>query len=345
MCGITFSVSCEVPEQDHDWDLPDRDPPDRDLPDRDPPDCAAVADQVMALSRPTRPATQNMPPVCHICSYKQPEPDTPRQVRHRHSSSRQIRVVMGVEQHWSNPFYLCPTCQAPHLAKPNYGLNVCVSSSQLHDFHYPREESVVCPPDTLHVDWLTIPGATISDLNYAWRLDYHRETRPMRIVLVAGLNDLIKGGNEATVKDQIERFKTNIDSQNRYHHNTRRNEFCVATLLNPPKLAWFPDNGPPPPHHTNRLVELASLNQWIKEFNLKNGFEAVPSFQTWGTRTSQKVLEDGSAWPIKTHRWNEWRHSEPVHDKLHLTDTKRIKMGKSVINFFQGQLERYGPLI
>ena len=318
MCGKICSVSCDQPDP--------------------------AATPVLSICKEL-PNTNNMPPPCNICSYKQPRPDTPREVSHRHSSSRQVRVMMGVEDHWSNPYYLCPTCQAPHLAKLDYGLNVCVSTSQLHNFHQPRELGVVCPPDTLHVDWLTIPGATLEQLMYAWRLDYHKEARPMRVLLVAGLNDLIKGGDADQLKDMIGRFKTNIDAQNRYHTHTRRNEFSVATLLNPPKLAWFPDNGPPPPQHTNRLVELANINHWIQEFNLKNGMVAVPSFQTWGTRTSKKVLEDGTSWPFKTHRWSEWRRSEPTEDKLHLSDPMRIKMGKFVVKFFKGELERKGPLV
>ena len=102
--------------------------------------------------------------------------------------------MMGVAGHWDNPFYLCPSCQAPHPARLNTGLNVCVSTSQLHNFHFPREAGIVVPPDSAHVDWITIPGATIDQLSYAWRLDYLQEVRPQRVLLVAGLNDLIKGG-------------------------------------------------------------------------------------------------------------------------------------------------------
>ena len=74
------------------------------------------------------------------------------------------------------------------------GLDVCVSDSTLHDFHLPREPGVVCPPDKSHVDWLTIPGATVEELLFAWQVEYAKVTRPMRVLLVAGLNDLIKGG-------------------------------------------------------------------------------------------------------------------------------------------------------
>ena len=64
-----------------------------------------------------------------------------------------------------------------------------------------------------------------------------------------------------------------------------------------------------------------------------------------GVRSSYKVLQDGSKWDFKTHRWNEWRQSEPVDDKLHLADKMRIKMGKSVVKYFEGERERNGPLL
>ena len=43
-----------------------------------------------------------------------------------------------------------------------------------------------------------------------------------------------------------------------------------------------------------------------------------------------------------THRW---RSSEAVDDKLHLSDNLKAKIGKSVVNFFEGELERNGPLV
>ena len=52
----------------------------------------------------------------------------------------------------------------------------------------------------------------------------------------------------------------------------------------------------------------------------------LPNFQTWGTRS-----------------WHGW--AEPDADKLHLSDKMRAKMGKVVVKFFQGVLERKGPLV
>ena len=119
------------------------------------------------------------PPSCHICSYKQPLPEKPRKVFHLHHSSREVRLTMGVEGHRDNPYYMCPSCQAPHPARLKQGLNVCVSTSQLHNFHFPRDESVVVAPDSLHVDWITIPGGKLV-CPWIWRISI-RSPNPWRI--------------------------------------------------------------------------------------------------------------------------------------------------------------------
>ena len=280
------------------------------------------------------------PPSCHICSYRQPVPEKPMKVFHLHHSSREVRVTMGVEGHRDNPFYMCPSCQAPHPARLKHGLNVCVSTSQLHNFHFPRDDSVVVAPDSLHVDWITIPGGTVKQLIYAWRLDYHREERPQRLVLVAGLNDLLKGGNAEQLKESILDFEDQVKHQNRYH--LKRNEFYVAPLIIPPKLGWFLDNGPMPDGYINRLDEMRDINNWIREFNAKNNIQGImPNFQAWGNRT----WRDRAGGFRQTHRWNDWRSTEAVNDKLHLKDSLRAKMGRAVVRFFQGELDRKGPLV
>ena len=92
------------------------------------------------------------------------------------------------------------------------------------------------PPDSTHVDWITVPGATIDQRSYAWKLDYHRKQRLQRVLLVAGLNDLIKVGIAATVRESILGFKDDILSNNRYHDVNKVNKFYVAPHLTPPKL-------------------------------------------------------------------------------------------------------------
>ena len=81
---------------------------------------------------------------------------------------------------------------------------------------------------------------------------------------MAGLNGLIKFGVADHFKEQFLQFEDNVVHQNRYHI-PKFNEFIVARLILPPKLCWFPDNGPP--GYTNRLDELIEFKSWIKEFN------------------------------------------------------------------------------
>ena len=222
------------------------------------------------------------PTQCELCSYQQPPPHQPMAVFHLHRSAKQFRVLQKVEYDRENKLYLCPTCQATHLARPAYGLNICVSDSTLHNFHQPRDRGVVCSPDTTHVDWVSIPGGKISDLDLAWRVEYHREPRPMRILLVAGLNDLIKGGTRESVMRSIVHFQQMIIRNNRYHPGSS-NQFAVAPLLCPPKLVWYGDNGPMPQGHAgNRREELEELTNDILSFNAQNGMLHVPHFNTIG---------------------------------------------------------------
>ena len=136
-------------------------------------------------------------PKCRICSYQQPKGRESIPIYHRHASTRHARVLQGAEYANKNCTYMCPSCQVPHMAAMEYGLDICLSDSTLHEIHHPREPGVICPPDSSHVDWLTIPGATVEELLFAWQVEYGHEPRPMRILLVAGLNDLVKGGTSS----------------------------------------------------------------------------------------------------------------------------------------------------
>ena len=116
--------------------------------------------------------------MCNIWSYRQESPKPARSVRHRHYSSREVRIMQGVEYRTRNDEYMCPTCMTHHKARTPQGLNVCLSASQLHDIHRPMDPDVVCPPDSTHVDWITIPGATISTLEEAWFFDFKHQRSP-----------------------------------------------------------------------------------------------------------------------------------------------------------------------
>lgn len=280
------------------------------------------------------------PPKCNICSYRQLEPPG-LPIYHRHFSSVEMRIMQGVEWSTTNRSYLCPTCQMSHKARPDSGLNVCLGDSQLHEFHVPREPGITCPPDKIHIDWNTVPGATIPTLQHAWQVDYRKYTRPMRVLLAAGINDLLKGGTFTSITNSILHLKQAVDHQNQYHPS-KQNELVVATILNPPKLCWFPDNGAPPPGHRNRLKEITDINQWIVEFNDSYG-NLTPRFHRFGVKSGRKFV-NGTPTPLHVHQLSKWRQTEEVPNMIHLNDQMRVRLGAAVINHFESEQAKKGVL-
>ena len=251
--------------------------------------------------------------------------------------------MQGVEDRSSPHNYMCPTCMDIHSTWPEVGLNVCLSDSQLHNFHHPRDPTVTCPPDPFHVDWVTISGGTIADLTHAFIVDYKRQPRPMRVLVSAGLNDLMRG---ASVTDMVARFinlKEVIEKQNSYHSHAP-NEMVIATIINPPKLVWFEGNGPAPANFVNKLEMLKEVNSWIQFYNKENGRTCTPSFHRFGVRTARRKLGNGKIANTQSHQFSQWRQSEPTHDMVHLSDQWRVRMGQAVMRWFKGEFDRFGVL-
>ena len=144
---------------------------------------------------------------CNICSYRQLHREDIGPVYHDHFSSREFRIKQGLEWSESNLEYPCPTCHLDHALRPETGLNICVSGSELHGFHQPISPEVICPPDRFHVDWISIPGEGLSALEEAWSLDFKRSKRPMRVLIVAGVDDLLNGSSFSDITTSILSFK------------------------------------------------------------------------------------------------------------------------------------------
>ena len=283
-----------------------------------------------------------MAPFCSICSYRQAT-GRPCPIFHLHSSSREVRIVQWVEYSSRNLSYFCPTCVTNHSSWPPAGLNVCLSDSQLHNFHFPRDPTIKCPPDPVHVDWVTVSGGTISDLTHAFYVDYKDQPRPMRVFVSVGLNDMMRGADVTTMIEKYITLKEMVEAQNSKHPQTK-NEMVIATLINPPKLVWFEGNGPPPANFVNHLAMVKELNSWIKFYNEEMGRVCTPSFHRFGVRTARRKLADGKVASVQSHQFSQWRQTEPTHDMVHLSDQQRIRMGKAVIRHFTGEFARFGPL-
>ena len=193
----------------------------------------------------------------------------------------------------------------------------------------------------MHIDWVTIPGAVLADLIQAWSIDYKREKTPMRILVVAGLNDLLRGGDRVSVMAALRQFKEVVAANDHYHPGTP-NKFAVAPLLIPPRLGWYEDKPPQGPQtsYVNKLSDIQMLNEEIEEFNTLNGMGNVPHLNLLGARRYKVWYEDGTHRQVVHHRMGQWRETEERFDKLHLNDTMRIRMARMVQDYFVGEVQR-----
>ena len=150
------------------------------------------------------------PEQCKICSFKQPKNKRP--VFHRHHSAREIRRLAGAEGNMKE--FNCDTCGTVSGEKKTRGrvhaigqdarLNICISSSTLHNFWLdPSYEG-----DDVHIDWVTCPGAKIQDLADIWKVEYGKERRPMDILVVGGLNNC-----KLEDKDMISEYQARYTQQ------------------------------------------------------------------------------------------------------------------------------------
>lgn len=91
---------------------------------------------------------------------------------------------------WGN--YPCFTCSGtPHSCKVLVGVRnaVLVSSSTMNNCQG-RRSFHGYQGDPIHLDYITIPGATVKELHHAFRAEYGNIHRPVDVILVAGLNDI-----------------------------------------------------------------------------------------------------------------------------------------------------------
>ena len=276
---------------------------------------------------------------CNICSYKQKHPAAPKSVFHEHSSSREARVLQGVEEQTRNLEHYCPTCSTRHLTRLPQGLNVILGDTNLHNIHNPRGSRTRCPPDPVHIDWLTINKATIPDLELAWRAEYEECAQPMRILLAAGTEDLAIGRSRNDIVESIMRFRIIVTAQNKQHPHSE-NEFVVATIPNPPKLAWFPGNGELPQGHVNLLPELKELNAWIIYFNEQKG-KITPRFHRLGIKNGSRRNAEGKRERILCHLFGHWSPDVPKSQRLYLGEEMRVRMGVQATRHFMGELDRH----
>lgn len=294
------------------------------------------------------------PQLCRICSHKQLPPQTPKAVIHHHFSSKELRRTAGIVN--SGEVYLCPTCEEngtpgkKHEANTEDRIKVALSSSTLHEFWMDGQYS----GDSIHIDWVTSPGATIQSLRTMWRHDYGDERKPQDIVVIAGLNN-IKNEDADKIMKRIKDFTNEVMEQSVKLHHPNPSTISFATLIYPPQFCWFPADGPEPyDGYVNKLAMMRALNDRIIAHNdrvfvqqkilykkLTEGEiytrSRAPRFHTYGLRKTTVTWTNGRRVGTTGHRWEHWRTSEPRERALHLGDVVRRRMGNAIVNFFKYQ--------
>ena len=271
-------------------------------------------------------------PRCLICS------DQETEVRHRHYSSLWLRNITSMDGSIRS---FCPSCKSRHTAYPYSRHKILVSDSTMHMVFAPPDhsDSAMYPGDTMHMDYLTIPGASIDTLTAAFRKEYCSEQfhLPVDVVLVAGYNDILQGFNRQQISDSFRNF-TDTVLETCTNPRQDRNTVAICDFYYPPMLAWFPDDGPLPRNHLgNKLFTLEWLNEVILSINMDNGITEFVRLHKFGIRsgTKRRVNQFGQEHhrQVRAHRFEHWSEAD-VTRMLHLKNGQRFKIAAAINKYF-----------
>ena len=275
---------------------------------------------------------------CQICSYKQPYPAPRRPIYHNHYSSLSLRQTTGTEE--SGEEYPCQSCKCSHTPYPDNRIKLVLSDYTLHHFFAPPNHTgKQYVGDMIHVDYLTIPEGCLEDLVHAFRLEYEllNHVKPLDVLVVAGYNDLLQNKSRHFIMEGYKHLAQLVYNLGKDRHPGATNSFAVASLLYPPRLSWFPDNGATPRYLTNNLEKIDWLNHEIHNLNLSNSVSDFPRFHTYGVRTDNTCRYDRYGYlhqtHTKTHRWEHWVEQLKTN-KLHLKPERIFIMATAINNYF-----------
>ena len=211
-----------------------------------------------------------------------------------------------------------------------------LSDSTLHNFFAPPTcTKTNYEGDTQHVDYLTIPGATLETIFHAYKHEYSHHTKPVDLFIVAGYNDLVRNVGRDTIFNIIKGFVEYVRALP--NEDNAMNTVTVGSLLYPPQLAWFADNGPEPENYNNQKDKIDWINGKIDALNTENGMENYPGIHKHGMRVTTVKYVDGYGQPqqkhIKKHRWEHWREKDR-RNMLHLVNERRFVLGRAINEFF-----------
>ena len=157
----------------------------------------------------------------------------------------------------------------------------------------------------------------------------------MDVFVVAGYNDLVRNHSREFMVEIIERFGDYVRGLQNEDNIT--NTVTIGSLLYPPQLAWYPDDGPEPESYTNQIGKLDWINNQIDKINHANGMNHYVGVHKYGirvvTRKRRDIFGQEHHRHIKQHRWDHWREKEK-NNMLHLTNERRYVLGKAINEYF-----------
>ena len=170
----------------------------------------------------------------------------------------------------------------------------------------------------------------------------------MDVILIAGLNNLIKGYTPDEMLREYDHLVQFVHYQAHKYHSELHNTCTIGTLYYPPQLCWLPGKGNCPPGFKNKLADMQYLNSEIERLNQESKLKS-PNFPVFGVRGGGKyVMNEQGTWEWKDtthHRYNDWREKE-AGSMLHLNDHMRMKMGRRVGKFFcKGDRKLYSTTV
>ena len=295
-----------------------------------------VRDYEVIMERQTH--VSKYKPYCSFCS-EALSTIYPRQryVYHSHFSSIAQRASSPLD-HYAQ--HLCTTCETVmHPVKMGHRIPIVISSSILANWQGRNRGSPgAYEGDPVHLDYVTIPGATVEQLQHAFEVQYRVIDLPLDVILVAGYNNILRNESLETIMSRYSVFKKHVINMS--CSGGRMNSFAIATLPYPPRLTrlrddpYFPYHQPYYDETTQLLDELTpriiSMNK--EEIDMKT--RLAPTFHTWCLSKGNTSKQGFSVGSLSRHRPSQWREDNFL-DQLHPSDTVRIRMGTAVGRYFR----------
>ena len=277
-------------------------------------------------------------PYCHICSEATSSVmSKQKNIYHRHVSSISQRAASPLD-HFGQ--YVCTTCKTVvHPAKMGHRIPVVISASIMNNWQGWRGTPGAYEGDPLHLDYITIPGATIEQLQHAFEAQYNGCKQPLDVIIVAGYNNILQDQCLEEILSHLSDFKKAVINMS--CPGERFNSCAISSLPFPPRLTRLV-NDPVFPEYSEYYDDKTSILDQLTPRVLAMNREEIdmltrlaPGFHSWclskGGDSGQQGYTVGQ---LNQHRDAQWREDHFL-DQLHPSDPVRVRMGMAIGRYFR----------